>query len=453
VPHARGSRAQCRLRDALSRCPPGRCQRIRVLGREIIVDVRPLATSVALGLLLVMTACGGAAKTTASRMPSTTSPAPSSTSTRSAGTGATLSCTSPAATLRGFHITSWTFGSTSVGWALGSLGDGQSGCAVIARTIDGGKNWALAPSPITTSVADPACVVVPNCLKGIRFATASDGYLFGANAFFVTTDGGATWHRESSLPVVVLEVSDGTVYRLVSSCPAGQCNETVEKAAVGSTSWTTLGVPPEDWSQVVPVSSSLIYLLGRGQSSDQVQADAWGDLWRSRDGGTTWTHLGNPCGSLPTDDPAFNNHMQSGNTIGLAAKGSAVAAACVSAQIGPQSAGYQQDVILSEDEGTTFGQVRPVPQLPGFDHSSGIAEIALATASDLVTVGTEGGAQSSFDSGASWTTTIPQPSRYASSSAELVGFDSVSTGHVVFPGNTVWTTMDGGRTWSSYSFP
>jgi len=364
-----------------------------------------------------------------------------------------LSCTSPPATLTGFHITSWTFASTSVGWTLGSLGDGQSGCAVIARTIDGGKNWALAPSPITTSVADPACVVVPNCLKGIRFATASDGYLFGANAFFVTTDRGATWHRESSLPVVALETSDGTTYRLLSSCPAGHCNETVEKAAAGSTSWTTLGVPREDWSQVVPVSASLVYLLGAGQSADQVPADVWGALWRSQDGGTTWTHLGNPCGSLPTEDPAFDNHIQSGTTIRVAATESAVAVVCVSAQIGPGSAGYQQDVILSEDDGTTFGPVRPVPQLLGFDHRSAIAEIALANASDVVAVGSEGGAQSSFDSGASWTTTIPQPSSYTSSSAELVGFESASTGHVVFPGNTVWTTIDDGRTWTPHSFP
>jgi photosystem II stability/assembly factor-like uncharacterized protein len=70
-----------------------------------------------------------------------------------------------------------------------------------------------------------------------------------------------------------------------------------------------------------------------------------------------------------------------------------------------------------------------------------------------VAVGSEGGAQSSFDRGASWTTTISQPSSYTSSSAELVGFESASTGHVVFPGNTMWTTIDDGRTWTSHSFP
>jgi len=227
----------------------------------------------------------------------------------------------------------------------------------------------------------------------------------------------------------------------------------VEKAAAGSTSWTTLAVPPEVWSQVVPVSASLVYLLGSGQSPDQVPADAWGDLWRSQDGGTTWTHLDNPCGSLPTEDPAFDNHSQPGETLRLGATKATLAAVCVSAQIGPQSAGYQQDVVLSDNEGSTFGPVQPVPHLSGFDGSAGIGGIALASRSDMVVVGTEGGAQSSFDGGASWTTTIRQPSGNTALSAELVGFESPSTGHVVFPGNTVWTTVDDGRTWTSSSFP
>ena len=429
----------------------GRCKRSFLLVRENIVDVRRLVVGLSLALPLVMTAaCDGTAlKTAASKISSTTSTS-SGRSIPTTTTGTT--CGKTASSLAGFHVVSWTFASTDDGWALGSVGPGQSGCATIARSVDGGRTWAMAPSP-TPTTAGSTCLAVPNCLKGIRFANISDGYLFGPNAFFVTTDGGATWHQESSLPVVALEASDGVVYRLVSTCPAGQCNEMVEKAPAGSTSWTTLAVPPEEWSQVVPVGASLVYLLGAGQSSDQVPADAWGDLWRSQDGGTIWTHLGNPCGSLPTDDPAFNNHIRSGKTIWLAATGSAVAGACVAAQIGPGSAGYQQDVILSEDEGTTFGPVRPVPRLSGFDGTSGIAEIALANASDVVAVGWEGGAQSSFDTGASWTTTIPQPSRYVSSSIELVGFTSASTGHVVFPANTIWMTVDDGQTWTSYSFP
>jgi len=415
------------------------------------VDVcRRLRVGLVLALLLVITgACGGIAQRT---LASETSSATNTTSGQPAQTTTTgKPCAQAASSLADFHIASWTFASTDDGWALGSVGPGQSGCATIARSVDGGRTWAVAPSPSATA-SGSTCLAVPNCLKGIRFATVSDGYLFGANVFFMTTDGGATWQQESSEPVVALEASGGMVYRLVSTCPAGQCNEAVERAAAGTTSWTTLGAPPEVWSQVVPVSASLVYLLGAGRSSDPVPADAWGDLWRSKDGGTTWTHLGNPCGSLPTDDSAFDNHVQSGRTIWLAATASTVAAACVAAQISPGSAGYQQDVILSEDEGTTFGSLRPVPRLPGFDGTSGIAEIALANESDIVAVGEEGGAQSSFDDGASWTTTIPQPSSYASSSIERVGFESASTGHVVFPGNTMWTTVDSGHSWTSHLF-
>jgi photosystem II stability/assembly factor-like uncharacterized protein len=373
-------------------------------------------------------------------------------SLRPVGTTIGTTCGKTVGSLAGFDIASWTFVSTDDGWALGSVGPGQSSCAAVARSVDGGRTWAVAPSP-KFSADGSSCLAVPNCLKGIRFATHSDGDLFGPNALFATADGGASWHQESSLPVVALEASDGVVYRLLSSCPAGQCNETVEKAPAGSTSWTALAVPPGEWSQIVPVSTSLVYLLGAGQSSDQVAAHAWGDVWRSQDGGTTWTHLGNPCGSLPTEDPGFDNHSQPGKIIRLAATGSALAAVCVAAQIGPQSAGYQQDVVLSEDEGTTFGPVQPVPQLRGFDDSSGIWDIALASSFDIVVVGTEGGAQSSFDGGASWTTTIPQPAIYAQSASNLVGFESTTTGHVVFPADTIWKTFDAGRTWMSYSFP
>ncbi|HLX88454.1 MAG TPA: hypothetical protein VKR22_08390 [Acidimicrobiales bacterium] len=108
---------------------------------------------------------------------------------------------------------------------------------------------------------------------------------------------------------------------------------------------------------------------------------------------------------------------------------------------------------VSHDEGATFEPIHPVPQLPGPDHSSGIETIALPGGSNVVAVGSEGGVQTSLDWGATWTTTIPQPTKGTSYPSALLGFESLSAGHVDFPANEMWTTADGGRTWTPFQFP
>jgi photosystem II stability/assembly factor-like uncharacterized protein len=92
-----------------------------------------------------------------------------------------------------------------------------------------------------------------------------------------------------------------------------------------------------------------------------------------------------------------------------------------------------------------------VPHLSGYDGSSGIYAVALASATTVVVVGDEGGVQSSFDDGATWTTTLPQPA--SGNTVGEVGFENSSVGHVVIPGTTFWTTSDGGRSWTSFDFP
>ena len=364
----------------------------------------------------------------------------STTTTPTPSTTASAPCSQPPSTLTGFHVLSWTFATVSDGWALGltTPTPDVTGCLVLARTSDGGRSWQEMSGP-PAEASSQGCEV---CLWGVRFASTSTGYAFGGE-FFVTTDGGSTWQQQPAPPVRLLEISDGIAVRVVSLCGwTNQCADTVEESAAGSSFWRTLNAPVDGFSQVVLVRRSAIYLLGTTTG-----------LWRSTDGGTLWAHLANPCSVLPTHDPAFPPSGQPGRIKQIAATGGSVAAICISDQIGPQSAGYQQDVVTSTNEGTTFGPVHSVPQLPGVDHSSGIDGIALPASPAVVVVGSEGGVQTSLDGGVTWTTAVPQPDSYTSTSPEAIGFETPSVGHVVFPGDTVLTTRDCGRSWASFVFP
>jgi len=364
--------------------------------------------------------------------------------------GPTLQCDQAPPSSSGFQVLSWTFATATEGWALGTSDGAQPGCALIVRTTDGGHSWQ-APVSLRGSVAnldDTQPCGAATCVWGLRFANQSDGYAFGPD-LLVTMDAGATWRKEPSLPVSLLKASDGIVVKVVSPCGlADVCADTVQTAPAGSSVWRTLDPPQDKWRELVLVGRSTLYLLGLPYPQT---GPSFADLWRSVDGGTTWVHLSDPCAHLPTQDPAFSPPgQQPGYISRVAAVGSTVAVSCVSQQIGPQSAGYNQGFVVSHDNGSTWGPFHSVPHLSGWDSSSGIYSVALASTATVVVVGSEGGVQSSFDDGVTWTTTLPQAAS-ATAFAEA-GFENASQGHVVFPDDTFWTTSNGGRSWTPYLF-
>ncbi len=351
----------------------------------------------------------------------------------------------------GLLLVSWTFISPSDGWALGTASASGQACAEIVHTSDGGRSWLVASRPalMTVVVSNNQPCSPSSCVRGLRFANPSDGYAFGPD-LLVTTNGGTAWQPESSLPVMDLEASDGSVVRVVSPCGiADQCADIVQAAPAGSSAWRTLDAPQDQWSELVLVGRSTMYLLGRPVFPQAGYSFA--DLWRSVDGGATWEHLSDPCAHLPTNDPAFLLSGQPGFITHVAAVTSTLAVSCGSQQIGPQAAGYNQGLVVSQDNGSTWGPFHGVPHLSGYDHSSGIYALALASAATAIVVGDEGGVQSSFDDGATWTTTLPQPA--SGNTVGEVGFENSSVGHVVIPGTTFWTTSNGGRSWASFDFP
>lgn len=121
-----------------------RRQRIQVLSREIFVDVRRLTVGVALGLFLVMTAaCGGAVKTTASGVPT------SSSRTTSESTSVASSASEPVPALQTHNPTVLVSPGTG-------LFNGQEVLVTVSGFGIGGKVW-LSQCAAGSHASDEGC--------------------------------------------------------------------------------------------------------------------------------------------------------------------------------------------------------------------------------------------------------------------------------------------------------
>ena len=140
------------------------------------------------------------------------------------------------------------------------------------------------------------------CVQHVRFATDRIGYAFGPAAFFITTDGGRDWQRQTGGALAV-ETLDGNVVRLRSSgsgCP-GPCGLSIQTAIVGSTGWKSPPLPPirgEVAGVQLVRGGSNVYLLATGHVAGGAPS-ATSTLLRSTDDGATWSSRQDPCPQRP----------------------------------------------------------------------------------------------------------------------------------------------------------
>ena len=196
---------------------------------------------------------------------------------------------------------SMSFPSAQDGWAVGDGCDPRNACeAVVARTTDGGVDWALVSPPV-----DPR---QPS--NGLQLLAASglDAWVWGTDAdgaavFTASHDGGQTWQPIGTGSMVVSDLAlDGGTVWAVEGCPAsgGACADHVLSSPVTGGAWTDLGPMPLT-AQVAPVTSvfSAGPVLTRAGRSAWVLTTSWYPtspaLVRSDEGGATWTTLGLPC--------------------------------------------------------------------------------------------------------------------------------------------------------------
>jgi photosystem II stability/assembly factor-like uncharacterized protein len=239
---------------------------------------------------------------------------------------------------KGFEADSASFVTAKTGFVLGARGCSRLPCsALLEKTVNGGQQWSKVSAPavklVPTFTSSPASAV-----STVRFASATDGWLFGP-ALWATTNGGSSWHR-ITLPgaVIAMAASDGVAFAAVEPANSGLLNARLYISAAGSSKWTVVnGISPDNALTV---------------SGHSVWAGIAPKLWTSTDSGKHWTKLSFKC---PSPDI-------SASTV-AAASPKDVAIAC-SNQGFPQPGFSEKEVFTSSNGGKTF-RLQGQPPEPG----------------------------------------------------------------------------------------
>jgi photosystem II stability/assembly factor-like uncharacterized protein len=334
--------------------------------------------------------------------------------------------------------TSWVSGRECSG-----QGSNLSCQGFLLGTADGGRSWDLRHDngPV---------------LHDLQFLDASNGWSMGdaeppgEPGLRRTTDGGRTWvnvpiplHRLQSLSFV-----DATHGWIGGAClsppgpsPSGPCNQAVLFATSdGGAHWSQLFSPPPAMGE----AGALVYRLNQqlgwvitGDNGQCTMGGCWGQLYRTTDGGKTWTLLQD------------TSHWSPGTFDGIVGgPGFPGAPRFASATVGwiPIGAGAgpgQGGVARTADGGVSWQRV-------GGQLGWSIDEVVPVSKDDVWAIGGPhvGGGRfllHSVDSGRSWSQVMPlaRPEGAITFVDARYGF---GIGSRADPG-AVFATTDGGRTW------
>lgn len=353
----------------------------------------------------------------------------------------------PGDSATGFQAVALTWVTTQQGWALG-IAPGCLGqrCSTVLETTDGGRHWVTVADlhDCLLEAAPVGCPAGVPQVSQIRFANADIGYVFASDGgpFAMTTNGGLSWTLQAGRQASAIKVGYGTAMRVSFSqggCP-GPCDWSVDQASLGQNSWTTVFTPPTS------VNHGNVALLRQGPSDiytaflGNPAAGAGGQqsqLYVSTNGGLSWAAHPDPCArSRPQDYVASNFAV---------APGGVLVALCTS-----RSGGSPQMVTVSSDQGSTFGPLEPLPH----SGSGFFSEIAATSARDLFVAipGTE--LVESSTGGQSWRVAIEGKAQITPTTPEstFLGFETSLVGRWIGTPDTLWTTTDGGATWSASRF-
>lgn len=311
----------------------------------------------------------------------------------------------------GFAPASVTRISLKSGWVLGTSPCGAGRCTTLARTRDGGATWHSVPVPPSTIAAGASGV------SRVRFADASNGWLFGTR-LWSTHDGGSTWTLVGDAgQVTSLEAAAGLVWGLGLGADGVT---TVIEAPVGTDDWTSAGPA----AVAGPVGISLHGKVG-------YTVTVSGTVLALGTSGVD--ERGSPCnvGSLSAVSAASDVD---------------VAAIC---SADPGAGSSTKTLLLSHNGGRTWTTAGTAPR--------GGQTVGLAAASTHTFVlGAAGGASSLYrtsDSGATWTTVLDDTGGGAPFTD--LGFTDATHGVAILATTdrpALLVSSDAGATWTPQPF-
>jgi photosystem II stability/assembly factor-like uncharacterized protein len=325
---------------------------------------------------------------------------------------------------------------------LGTAPCATKPCTSLARTSDGGRTWVGIRPPVVGLTGVDDCSSA--CVSSVRFATPLIGYLFGPNVLYLTTDGGATWQRQSG-GAEALEIADGSALLVVDQGCIPGCGYQVRSARIGSGDWRrVLTIPPAqvgfDTGVSLARTGSRAFVQVYGHTAGGAPS-AHSTLFASTNDGGTWTNRGEPC-------PQSGGVEVDATALATADDGS-VTVLCT------KRTGESAFVAVSTDGAATF---HPGKSLTGLVTRL----VGSASASDLFVLtanGAAGGGDTrlvrSTDGGHNWNYAAPAvQSSGVSASEGFLGFENATTGRWVpsTDASQVWTTTDSGATWTPYRF-
>jgi hypothetical protein len=341
----------------------------------------------------------------------------------------------------GFQVQSMSFVSDQDGFALGTVSCGASRCDTLLATTNGGTAWSQLAAPAKLAAGSTgACPAGQPCVQQVRFATPSIGYAYDPS-LLMTTDGGAAWRQLPAANVSSLETADGTVVR-VASGSAG-CSGTpalAEVAPTAGTAWRHLPAPA--FTQICPPvlyrQGQRLVLAGYGNPAGGVRATA--QIARSGNGGATWASGPDRCGG--SDGYASSVALAPPDVLVLLCQHQMPSA---SGAYGPAW------VRVSVNGGASFGPDQQVVSGPAAP-PGGLLHYQLAASSAGRLLVVESGQDSSRavltqNGGQSWSPVLS----FAAGNVVLVGYQDPLTARVAL-GDQVWTTRDGGLTWTASQF-
>lgn len=308
------------------------------------------------------------------------------------------------------------------GWLIGTrCGEGCN--AVVFSTTDGGT-WQERDVKTIQDALDLA-VNTYQASVGVRFATASDGYLIAGSAIVATHDAGTTWLRSWQSGTVIDLAASGraNAWALVTR-PDRCCVPILVVSQDGGRNWHEASPQPP-----LHLTNARIGRVGTSTwiFSFGILHDGQSTIVISQDGAATWSVHATPC---------------TGGEFGQVLATADLAHVWLECGEQPGSSHLQvKHLYRSVDGGTTWSEVAD----PGIEGN--IGGLAAPGGGTLVATPTCGSVERSPDGGLTWATVIATGGDGCEGPPVQMSFPDALHGWTA-GGARVYRTTDGGLHWS-----